>query len=102
MKAKIERVEVFGVGMPLVGTFTSGGISKAVTKCVVVRLTAAGRSLDHPQPGTIERAVEQLIDLTPNATLAASRRVLIALTELLDEDDERAGPAASPRTRARC
>ena len=41
MKARIERVEIFGVGMPLVGTFTSGGISKAVTKCVVVRLTAA-------------------------------------------------------------
>ena len=41
MKRKIERVEVFGVGMPLVGTFTSGGISKAVTKCVVLRLTAS-------------------------------------------------------------
>jgi L-Ala-D/L-Glu epimerase len=41
MKTKIERVEVFGVGMPLVGTFTSGGISKQVTKCVVIRVTAA-------------------------------------------------------------
>jgi L-alanine-DL-glutamate epimerase-like enolase superfamily enzyme len=41
MKNRIERVEVFGVAMPLMGTFTSGGISKQVTKCVVVRLTAA-------------------------------------------------------------
>ena len=38
---KIERVEVFGVAMPLIGTFTSGGISKDATKCVVVRLTAS-------------------------------------------------------------
>ena len=38
---KIERVEVFGVAMPLAGTFTSAGISKQATKCVVVRLTAS-------------------------------------------------------------
>jgi muconate cycloisomerase len=41
MKQKIERIEVFGVEMPLVGTFTSGGVSKKATKCVVVRLTAS-------------------------------------------------------------
>ena len=41
MKLRIERVEAFGVAMPLIGTFTSGGISKAATKCVVVRLTAS-------------------------------------------------------------
>lgn len=41
MKAAISRVEVFCIGMPLVGTFTSGGISKNVTKCVVVRITAS-------------------------------------------------------------
>src|SRR4051812_12461000 len=45
MKAKIERVEVFGVNMPLSGTFTSGGISKAAVKCVVVRLTASDGSV---------------------------------------------------------
>src|SRR4030095_16993278 len=38
---KIERVEVFGVAMPLLGTFTSAGISKQLTKCVVVRITAS-------------------------------------------------------------
>ena len=39
MTTTIEQVEVFNVGMPLVGVFTSGGVSKNVTKCVVVRMT---------------------------------------------------------------
>ena len=30
---QIERVEVFGVAMPLSGTFTSAGVSKQATKC---------------------------------------------------------------------
>ena len=41
MSLKIDRVEVFGVAMPLSGTFTSAGVSKQATKCVVVRLTAS-------------------------------------------------------------
>lgn len=41
MTATITKIEVFCIGMPLVGTFTSGGVSKNVTKCVVVRVTAA-------------------------------------------------------------
>ena len=41
MAIKIERVEVFGVAMPLMGTFTSGGVSREATNCVVVRLTAS-------------------------------------------------------------
>ena len=41
MTLKIDRVEVFGVAMPLTHTFTSGGVSKSATKCVAVRLTAA-------------------------------------------------------------
>ena len=39
MTATIKQVEVFGVKMPLVGSFTSGGKSYDVTKCVVVRIT---------------------------------------------------------------
>lgn len=39
MTATIRKIEVFCIGMPLVGTFTSGGVSKNVTKCVVVRIT---------------------------------------------------------------
>jgi muconate cycloisomerase len=38
---KIERVEVFGVAMPLTGTFTSAGVSKQATKGVVLRITAS-------------------------------------------------------------
>ena len=41
MSRKIERMEVFGVDMPLIGEFTSAGITKQVTKCVVLRLTAS-------------------------------------------------------------
>ena len=41
MTATISKIEVFSIGMPLVGTFTSGGVSKKITKCVVVRVTAA-------------------------------------------------------------
>ncbi|MDH3702847.1 MAG: mandelate racemase/muconate lactonizing enzyme family protein [Alphaproteobacteria bacterium] len=39
MTATISQVEVFSIGMPLVGTFTSGGVSKNMTKCVVLRIT---------------------------------------------------------------
>lgn len=39
MTATIRKVEVFCIGMPLVATFTSGGVSKSVTKGVVVRVT---------------------------------------------------------------
>ena len=45
MTAGISKIEVFCIGMPLVGTFTSGGVSKNVTKCVVVRVT---RNVVHP------------------------------------------------------
>ncbi len=41
MNSRIDRLEAFGIEMPLVGAFTSGGITKQVTKCVVVRLVAA-------------------------------------------------------------
>lgn len=41
MAVTIEQVDVYGVAMPLVGTFTSGGVSKNETRCVVVRMTAS-------------------------------------------------------------
>jgi L-Ala-D/L-Glu epimerase len=45
MNSRIERVEAFGVEMPLVTAFTSAGITKQVTKCVVLRITAADGTL---------------------------------------------------------
>ena len=41
MNMKIDRIEAYGVAMPLSGTFTSAGISKQATKCVVLRVTAS-------------------------------------------------------------
>ena len=41
MPAKIDQIEAFGVAMPLAGSFTSGGVTKSRTKCVVVRLHAS-------------------------------------------------------------
>lgn len=39
MMATIRQVEIFSIAMPLVGTFTSGGVSKNITKGVVLRIT---------------------------------------------------------------
>ena len=41
MPLKIDRVEVFGVAMPLVDAFTSGGVTKSTTNGVVVRVHAS-------------------------------------------------------------
>ena len=38
MHTSIRQMEVFGNEMPLVGSFTSGGVTKAVTRCVIVRI----------------------------------------------------------------
>ena len=45
MKHTIQRMEIFGVDMPLAGNFTSAGITKNVTKCVVIRLTASSGAI---------------------------------------------------------
>ena len=39
---KIERVEVFGVAVPLIGEYKNAYLTKSVQKSVVVRLTASG------------------------------------------------------------
>ena len=42
---RIDRIEVFGIDMPLVGSFTSGGVTKSTTKCVVVRIHGSDGSV---------------------------------------------------------
>jgi L-alanine-DL-glutamate epimerase-like enolase superfamily enzyme len=93
MKAKIERVEIFGVGMPLVGTFTSGGISKAVTKCAVVRLTAAdgfvGISSAEPSaaaksPHTAGDLLETLRERVARELIGQDALNVHSLVELMD------------------
>jgi muconate cycloisomerase len=94
MAVEIRRVEVFGVEMPLVGTFTSGGISKAVTKCVVLRLTASdgtvGISSIEPSagaksPGTAPELMVTLRDRVAPALIGQDPTNIHALIELLDK-----------------
>jgi muconate cycloisomerase len=93
MKLKIERVEVFGVAMPLIGTFTSAGISKQATKCVVVRLTASdgtvGISSIEPSavtktPGTAAELAVVIRDRIAPAVIGQDPTNINRLIELLD------------------
>ncbi len=93
MALKIERVEVFGVAMPLIGTFTSAGISKQATKCVVIRLTASdgtvGISSIEPSaaaqsPGTAPELMATLRDRVAAAVVGQDPTNLNRLIELLD------------------
>ena len=93
MKLKIERVEVFGVAMPLMGTFTSAGISKQTTKCVVIRLTASdgtvGISSIEPSaaaksPGTAAELLVTLRDCVASAVVGQDPTNLNHLIGLLD------------------
>jgi L-alanine-DL-glutamate epimerase-like enolase superfamily enzyme len=93
MKTKIDRVEVFGVAMPLNGTFTSGGISKDATKCVVVRLTASdgtvGISSIEPSagtksPGTAAELAAAIRDRIAPAIVGRDPTNINRLIELLD------------------
>lgn len=93
MKLQIERVEVFGVAMPLIGTFTSAGISKQATKCVVVRLTASdgtvGISSIEPSattksPGTAAELAVAIRDRVAPALIGQDPININRLIELLD------------------
>src|SRR5215213_3690024 len=94
MNPRIERVEVFGVAMPLSGTFTRGGISKDVTKCVVVRLTASdgsvGISSAEPSasaksPGTAAELIVTLRERVARALVGKDPTNIQRLSELMDE-----------------
>ena len=93
MNPKIERVEVFGVAMPLIGTFTSAGISKQATKCVVVRLTASdgtvGISSVEPSagaksPGTAAELAVAIRERIAPAVVGQDPTNINRLVELLD------------------
>jgi muconate cycloisomerase len=93
MNPRIERAEVFGVAMPLTGTFTSAGISKQATKCAVVRLTASdgtvGISSIEPSaaaksPGTAVELLATLRDRVAPAVIGQDPTNIHRLIELLD------------------
>ncbi len=81
MALKIDRVEVFGVEMPLVGAFKTGGVAKSTTKCVVVRLHASDGAIGISSIDPLAKAG------SPNAgpELAAAIRERIA-PALIGED----------------
>jgi len=94
VNARIDRVEVFGVAMPLSGTFTSGGISKDVTKCIVVRLTASdgtvGISSAEPSasaksPGTAAELLVTLRERVARALVGQDALDTHRVMELLDQ-----------------
>src|SRR2546423_15638967 len=64
MREKIERVEVFGVAVPLVGAgFKNAYVTKTVQKSAVVRVTAAGGAVGlgniDPSPGYSTETIEE-------------------------------------------
>lgn len=62
MNLKIERVEVFGVAMPLVGEYKNAYLSKSIVKSAVVRITASGGAVGYgnidPTPGYSKESID--------------------------------------------
>ena len=62
-RLSIERVEVFGVAVPLAGGYKNAYVTKTVQKSAVVRLTAAGGALGlgniDPSPGYSTETIEE-------------------------------------------
>lgn len=94
MTLKIEKLEVFGVEMPLIGTFTSGGISKAATKCAVVRITASDGSVgissvepsaSAKSPGTAAELIVTLRERIAPALVGQDPTNINRLIEMLDK-----------------
>jgi muconate cycloisomerase len=62
MHLKIERVDVYGIAMPLVGEYKNAYLSKSLVKAAVVRVTASGGLTGcgsiEPTPGYSKESVE--------------------------------------------
>lgn len=63
---------------------------------VALGLTAKGRALDHPAEGTVENAVERLLEGARAEEVAAMVTIAERLTGLLGEDLSRPTPYPSP------
>ena len=92
-KLGIERVEVFGVAVPLVGGgFKNAYVTKTVQKSAVVRVTAAGGALGlgniDPSPGysteTIEESLAALRGKLAPGAIGADAANIHALNARLD------------------
>ena len=64
---KIERVEVFGVAIPLIGEYKNAYLSKTVQKSAIVRITATGGVVGlgniDPTPGYSKEQVTDHLDV---------------------------------------
>jgi len=64
---KIERVEVFGVAMPLIGEYKNAYRSKTVQKSAVVRITASNGTVGlgniDPSPGYSKETIEDSLHM---------------------------------------
>lgn len=97
---KIERVEVFGVAVPLVGEFKNAYLSKTVVKSAVVRITASGGAVGlgniDPTPGYSKENTEDhlrvlreqlaslLIGMDPTNVHRVLQRIEPAVPDFLD------------------
>lgn len=67
MNLKIERIEVFGVAMPLVMEFKNAYLSKSVVKSAIVRITATGGAIGYgnidPTPGYSKEGIEESLTM---------------------------------------
>jgi len=70
MNIKIERVEVFGVAVPLIGEYKNAYLSKSIVKAAVVRITAGGGAVGcgsiEPTPGYSKETVEDCLRVVEN------------------------------------
>lgn len=97
---KIERVEIFGVAVPLIGEYKISHLSQSVQKSAVVRITASGGAIGvgnvDPVLGYSEESTEQtlhaletifaplVIGLDPMNIHAVLQRIETALPNYLD------------------
>lgn len=94
MKSTIDRMEVFGIEMPLAGAFTSAGITKNVTKCVAIRLTTSDGtqgissiepSANSKSPGTAAELAVALRERVAPAIVGQDALNIHRLIELFDK-----------------
>src|SRR5207249_2168809 len=93
LRLSIERVEVFGVAVPLVaGGFKNAYLTKTVQKSAIVRVTAAGGAIGlgniDPSPGysteTVEESLGALRDKLSPCVIALDASHIHALNSRLD------------------
>jgi L-alanine-DL-glutamate epimerase-like enolase superfamily enzyme len=100
LKLRIERVEVFGVAVPLVGEYKISHLSQSVQNSAVVRITATGGAIGlgnvDPVEGYSEESTEQtlkaletifaplIIGLDPTNLHAVLLRIETAVPHYLD------------------